>query len=69
MPDFVGTSVKSARGSLDSSTSITVRDAGGDRMVLMESNWKVCTREPKPGTALNGQPVEFAAVKFDESCP
>ncbi|MEU3654534.1 hypothetical protein AB0E67_17215 [Streptomyces sp. NPDC032161] len=69
MPDFVGTSVKSARGALDSSTSITVRDAGGDRMVLMESNWKICTQDPKPGAALKGQPVEFAAVKFEESCP
>lgn len=69
MPDFVGTSVKSARGALDSSTSITVTDAGGDRMVLMESNWKICTQDPKPGAALDGRPVEFAAVKFEESCP
>ncbi|MFI9627052.1 hypothetical protein [Streptomyces sp. NPDC052042] len=69
MPGFVGTSVKSARASLDSSTSITVKDAGRDRMVLVESNWKICTQNPKAGAALNGQPVEFTAVKFDESCP
>ncbi|MET9658167.1 hypothetical protein [Streptomyces sp. NPDC006510] len=69
MPNFVGKSVKVARGALDSGASITVTDAGEDRMVLMESNWKICTQDPKPGAALNGQPVEFTAVKFEESCP
>ncbi|MEU1348752.1 hypothetical protein ACFYPA_18605 [Streptomyces sp. NPDC005775] len=69
MPNLAGKSVKAARGALDSSTSITVKDAGEDRMVLMESNWQVCTQSPSPGAALNGQPVELAAVKFDESCP
>ncbi|MFK4801609.1 PASTA domain-containing protein [Streptomyces sp. MPA0124] len=70
MPDFKGKSVKAARGALDSGMSITVNDASADdRMVLMESNWQVCTQNPAPGTALNGQPVEFTAVKFGESCP
>jgi beta-lactam-binding protein with PASTA domain len=70
MPDFAGKSVKAARGALDSSTSITVNDASADdRMVLMESNWQVCTQTPAAGTALRGQPVEFTAVKFGESCP
>ncbi|MEU5457658.1 hypothetical protein AB0H48_23230 [Streptomyces globisporus] len=68
MPDLVGESVKAARGALDSGTSITVTDATEDRMVLMESNWKVCTQSLAPGAALNGQPVEFTAVKFKESC-
>ncbi|MFB8382366.1 hypothetical protein [Streptomyces rubiginosohelvolus] len=68
MPDLVGESVKAARGALDSGTSITVTDATEDRMVLMESNWKVCTQSVAPGAALNGQPVEFTAVKFEESC-
>ncbi|MEU2673631.1 hypothetical protein ABZ622_33175 [Streptomyces sp. NPDC007164] len=69
MPNFVGKSVRAARGALDSGASITVADASEDRMVLMESNWKICTQDPKAGAALNGQPVEFTAVKFDESCP
>ncbi|MEU1433867.1 hypothetical protein ABZ438_07185 [Streptomyces sp. NPDC005786] len=69
MPNLAGKSVKAARGALDASTSITVKDAGEERMVLMESNWQVCTQSPSPGAALNGQPVELAAVKFDESCP
>lgn len=69
MPSLVGKSVKVARKALDSSTSITVTDAAQGRMVLMESNWQVCTQSPSPGAALNGQPVEFTAVKFEEDCP
>ncbi|MFD6656940.1 hypothetical protein ACFWEB_17570 [Streptomyces parvus] len=68
MPNLVGESVKAARGALASGTSITVTDAAEDRMVLLESNWKVCTQKPAAGSALNGQPVEFTAVKFEESC-
>lgn len=70
MPDFAGKSVKAARAALDSSTSLTVRDASGeDRIVFVESNWKVCTQTPAKGTKLNGQPVKLTAVKFEESCP
>ena len=70
MPDFEGESVKAARTALDSGTSITVTDVSGDdRFVLVESNWQVCTQEPAAGAKLSGQPVEFGAVKFDESCP
>ncbi len=69
MPDFEGKSVKVARQALDSSTGITVNDASGqNRLILVESNWQVCTQDPAPGTKLNGQPVTFTAVKFDESC-
>ncbi|MCK8675959.1 hypothetical protein [Streptomyces lichenis] len=68
MQDFVGKSVKVARDALDSGTSITVTDAAQGRMVLMESNWQVCAQSPSAGTALNGQPVEFTAVKFGEGC-
>ncbi|MFE7394245.1 hypothetical protein [Streptomyces sp. NPDC057582] len=69
MPNLAGKSVKAARGALDSGTSITVTDATGDRMVLLESNWQVCTQSPSPGVALRGQPVKFTAVKYEESCP
>ncbi|MFF5503399.1 hypothetical protein [Streptomyces roseolus] len=69
MPDFTGQSVKVAREALDSSTSLTVRDASGDdRMVLVESNWQVCSQDPAAGAALDGRPVSLRAVKFDESC-
>ncbi|MFF5929098.1 Stk1 family PASTA domain-containing Ser/Thr kinase [Streptomyces hydrogenans] len=69
MPDFSGKSVKVARQALDASTSLTVTDASpAGRMVLMESNWQVCTQEPTAGTKLDGQPVTLTAVKFDETC-
>ncbi|MDQ0578046.1 hypothetical protein [Streptomyces rishiriensis] len=70
MPNFAGKSAKAARAALDSGTSITVKDALPDgRWVLVESNWKVCTQNPSAGAALSGQPVEFTAVKFEETCP
>ncbi|MGW4563564.1 hypothetical protein ACWEN3_14495 [Streptomyces sp. NPDC004561] len=70
MPDFHGKSVKAARASLDTSTSITVNDAtGAGRLALIESNWQVCTQKPAAGTKLNGQPVTLGAVKFGEHCP
>ena len=70
MPDFKGKAVKVARAALDSGTSITVKDASGDdRMIIVESNWQVCGQKPGAGAKLSGQPVEFTAVKFDESCP
>ncbi|MFI2761386.1 hypothetical protein ACH5A3_21330 [Streptomyces echinatus] len=70
MPDFHGKSVKAARAALDSGTSITVNDASSDdRMILIESNWQVCTQQPAAGAKLSGQPVEFTAVKYGETCP
>jgi len=70
MPDFTGKSVKVARAALDRSTSVEVTDASADdRMVLVESNWKVCGQVPAAATELTGQPVSLTAVKFEESCP
>lgn len=69
MPDFVGQGMKAVRGALPSNASITVKDALQGRMVLQESNWKVCSQDPKPGTALTGQPVAFTVAKAEESCP
>ncbi|MGQ4487150.1 PASTA domain-containing protein [Streptomyces sp. SAS_281] len=69
MPDLAGASVNTARDALDPGTSLTVKDAAEGRMVLLESNWKVCTQVPAAGAKLNGQPVEITAVKFEESCP
>ncbi|MFH9863027.1 hypothetical protein [Streptomyces sp. NPDC017202] len=69
MPDFTGKSVKVARQALDGSTSITVDDVSGqDRMVLVESNWQVCSTDPAAGVELDGQPVTIEAVKFGENC-
>ncbi|MGW6985206.1 hypothetical protein ACWGE1_38085 [Streptomyces sp. NPDC054932] len=69
MPSFVGQGMKAVRGALPSNASITVKDAVQDRMVLQESNWKVCSQDPKAGAALTGQPLTFTVAKTDETCP
>lgn len=69
MPDFMGKSAAAARDTLDSSTSLSVKDLLKGRMVLVESNWQVCTQTPAAGTTLNGQPVSLGVVKFEEKCP
>ncbi|MFF1874295.1 hypothetical protein [Kitasatospora herbaricolor] len=70
MPDFKGKAASVARGALDKSTSLTVQDSSGQsRMVLVESNWQVCSQDPVAGTELTGQPVALKVVKFTEKCP
>ncbi|MER5568453.1 PASTA domain-containing protein [Streptomyces goshikiensis] len=69
MPDFTGKGMKAVRASLPSNAGVTVKDALQNRMVLQESNWKVCTQDPKAGAALSGQPLSFTVVKTQESCP
>ncbi|MFE6847982.1 hypothetical protein [Streptomyces sp. NPDC057686] len=69
MPNFVGQGMKAVRAALPGNASITVKDAVQSRMVLQESNWKVCSQDPKPGAALTGQPVSFTVAKTDETCP
>ncbi|MFE2270137.1 hypothetical protein ACFXB4_12955 [Streptomyces lavendulae] len=69
MPDFVGQGMKAVRAALPGNASITVKDAVQSRMVLQESNWKVCTQNPAAGAALNGQPVAFTVAKTEETCP
>lgn len=69
MPDFHGKAVSAARAALDPSTSLTTKDASDDnRLVLVESNWQVCTQTPAAGTKLTGQPVTLTAVKIGEHC-
>ena len=70
MPDFVGRSLNTAAKSLPSDASVASVDASGKhRLILLLSNWKICTQSPKPGAAFSGQPVKFTVVEFDESCP
>ncbi|MFJ2744868.1 hypothetical protein ACIO3O_35010 [Streptomyces sp. NPDC087440] len=69
MPNLVGKSVKVARESLPQDARIELRDASGqNRMILVGSNWRVCTVSPKPGADLTGQQIVIGAVKFTESC-
>ncbi|WNI14171.1 hypothetical protein [Actinacidiphila sp. ITFR-21] len=69
MPDFRGRALNTATRSLPSDTSVSSSDAAGHRVILLASNWRVCTQAPAPGTPLHGQPVRFTAVRFGEKCP
>jgi beta-lactam-binding protein with PASTA domain len=70
MPDLTGKSLKAAVALLPSSTSISAKDISGQhRLVIIQSNWKVCSQNPKPGAQFNGHPVTFGVVKFGEPCP
>ncbi|WP_405585430.1 hypothetical protein [Streptomyces sp. NBC_01190] len=70
MPDFLGKSLNTATEALASGTFISTRDATSKhRIIVVASDWKVCTQSPKAGTALGDQHVSFTAVKFDETCP
>jgi hypothetical protein len=47
------------------------QDASGlGRLQMIDSNWKVCTQSPAPGSSVGVQStVQLGAVKLDESCP
>jgi len=69
MPDLVGKSLNVAKGALPNA-SITVNDGTGQhRVVLIASNWQVCSTSPKAGQPYNGVPVTITVVKFGEACP
>lgn len=70
MVDLRGKAVSAARDTLPSDTSLKVQDASGqNRIVIVESNWQVCSQTPAAGAKLTGQPVTLTVVKFGEKCP
>ena len=70
MPDLVGKSLNEALNVLPASTSITSTDVSGrHRLVIVPTNWQVCSQQPGPGAPFTGQPVTFGVVKYGESCP
>ncbi|MFE1321041.1 hypothetical protein [Kitasatospora phosalacinea] len=69
MPDVKGKSAAAVRDMLPKNTSFSVKDVAQSRMVVVESNWQVCSQDPAAGAALNGQPVALGVVKFGETCP
>jgi hypothetical protein len=69
MPDFVGKALNTATGALPSDTSVHFADATGGRVIILQSDWRICTQKPAAGASLHGQPVAFSVVKFGEQCP
>jgi len=70
MPDLVGKSLNDALSALPASTSITSTDVSGHhRLVIVPTNWQVCSQQPGPGSQFTGQPVSLGVVKYGERCP
>jgi hypothetical protein len=70
MPDLTGKGLKVAVAALPSGTSIRAKDISGrHRLIIIESDWTVCSQGPAPGAQFNGQPVTFGVVKVGEPCP
>jgi hypothetical protein len=76
MPNLVGWQLQSAQDRIQSLTNFgiavtTSHDAtGAGRHQVWDRNWKVCSQNIPPGTAIDsGTRIDFGAVKIEESCP
>ena len=70
MPDLTGKGLKVAVAALPSGTSIRAKDISGrHRLVVIQTDWTVCSQDPAPGAQFTGQPVTFGVVKVGEPCP
>ncbi|MFE1271104.1 PASTA domain-containing protein [Streptomyces sp. NPDC058757] len=69
VPDVVGMNHAEAQSLLRSQGfMVNEEDAGPEgRMILNNSNWKVCRQDPQPG-ATDALRVAIYSVKLDESC-
>jgi len=73
VPDVVGRDLQFAQDTMQAAGffALTSHDATGqDRFQVVDRNWKVCDQSPPGGT--NGDPttpIDFGAVKEDETCP
>lgn len=76
MPDLVGQVLQDAQDAIQAMTGGAVfftgsHDLSGqDRSQVLDANWKVCTQNVAPGTAVTPESViDVGVVKLDESCP
>ncbi|MFI8370028.1 PASTA domain-containing protein [Streptomyces sp. NPDC085466] len=69
VPDVVGMNHAEAQSLLRShGFMVNEEDAGPEgRMILNNSNWKVCRQDPQPGPT-DALRVAIYSVKLDESC-
>ncbi|MDI2126004.1 hypothetical protein [Yinghuangia seranimata] len=69
MPDVVGRSVNVVRDALRGIAKVDADDLRGNRPIIVENHWRVCTQNPPAGAPLPNDKVRLGAVKFDEKCP
>lgn len=76
MPDLVASNLQSAQDQIQSLTDFAIavtisHDAtGAGRHQALDRNWKVCTQNIPPGSAIDSDTrIDFGAVKLEERCP
>jgi hypothetical protein len=73
MPQLVGRNLQQAQDMLQARGSYLLNQvdaSGAGRMLLLDSNWKVCSQSPKAGAEIPViRVVRLSAVKLVESCP
>jgi hypothetical protein len=76
MPNLVGQNLQVAQDAVQGLTAnplfiTTSTDATGQgRAQVLDSNWKVCAQNIRPGEMITIESqIEFAAVKLEERCP
>ena len=73
MPRLVGHNLQEAQDTLQSKGSYLLRQVdatGAGRLTVVDSDWKVCTQNPKAGAKVPVvQMVKLTAVKLAEHCP
>ncbi|WP_436501094.1 PASTA domain-containing protein [Actinokineospora sp. HUAS TT18] len=76
MPDLVGAVLQDAQDKIQALTDKKLlftdsHDATGQkREQVVDSNWKVCSQNVAPGTAITADTkIDFGAVKLTEQCP
>lgn len=66
-PDLRGRSARYAADVLGSRASISFKTrAGGNAVVLVDSNWEVCDQTPAPGQPYGGVPVTLVVAKYSD---
>ncbi|MGC0423014.1 hypothetical protein [Embleya sp. AB8] len=68
MPNLIGRSVNVVRRGLRGDAHVKVEDLRGDRPVLIETHWVVCTQRPAEGQPVPDT-VGVGVVKYGEHCP
>jgi hypothetical protein len=67
MPDLRGRSARYAADVLGSGAGVSFKTrSGSNAVVLVDSNWEVCSQTPAPGQPYGGVPVTLVVAKYSD---
>jgi PASTA domain len=76
MPNLVGQNLQEAQDAIQKLTdnplflTLSTDATGQGRAQVVDSNWKICSQNVKPGDRFTKDTkIEFASVKLAERCP